>query len=337
MKNMTFTTIIAEAGINHNGSIKKAKSLIDVASEAGADFVKFQTFKAKDLLIRKAEKAPYQKILTDKEETQYEMLRKLELDEPTHKELMIYCKKKGIGFLSSAFSHESIDFLDDLGIEMYKIPSGEITNLPYLRHISLKKKPLIISTGMADLEEISNAIEILTNSGTKKEQITILQCNSEYPTPVEDVNLKAMLTIRDEFEVDVGYSDHTLGIEIPIAAAALGAKIIEKHFTLDRSLSGPDHLSSLEPEELVAMVAAIRKIGKAMGTGVKSPSNSEKKNIRIVRKSIVTKRSVKKGELFSAENITVKRPGTGISPMEWDKIIGKKSKFNFKSGDFVRI
>jgi N,N'-diacetyllegionaminate synthase len=328
--------IIAEAGVNHNGSIKMAKQLIDVAVDAGADFVKFQTFKAESLVTQTADKAEYQKEITDTDESQFEMIKKMELDRNAHDILIEYCKQKDIHFLSTAFDHDSIDLLDELNISLFKIPSGEITNLPYLRHIGGMGKPIIMSTGMSTLEEVRDAMNILIESGTKKDKITILHCNTEYPTPMSDVNLKAMLTIRDELEVKVGYSDHTLGIEVPIAAVAMGATVIEKHFTLDRTLPGPDHAASLEPEELKAMVSAIRNIEKAMGSGVKKPSHSETNNIVVARKSIIAKKDIKKGEKFSEENLTVKRPGSGISPMEWDNFIGQVSNHDYDMDDLIR-
>ena len=327
--------IIAEAGVNHNGSIATAKKMIDAAAEAGADLVKFQTFKAEALVTNKAEKADYQKSLTDKDESQFEMIKKLELDRSAHAELIDYCEKKNIQFLSTAFDNESVDLLAELNIPFYKIPSGEITNLPYLRHVGRMGKPVVMSTGMATLDEVRAAMEVLLDAGVEMDNLSILHCNTEYPTPMKDVNLWAMLTIQDELGVKVGYSDHTLGIEIPVAAVALGATIIEKHFTLDRTLPGPDHAASLEPHELKAMVAAIRNIEKAMGDGVKKPSPSEKKNITIARKSIVAKQPINKGEPFSEENIMVKRPGTGISPMEWDKILEKKSKQDYNPDDLI--
>jgi len=327
--------IIAEAGINHNGSLKTAHKLIDAAVDAGADVVKFQTFSAEAVVSKGAAKAAYQKETTDAGESQYEMIRKLELDKEAHIELIAYCEQKGIEFLSSPFDHKSIDLLGELGLKRFKIPSGEITNLPYLRHIGSLGKPIILSTGMATLKEIEAALVILEKVDTHREQITVLHCNTEYPTPMEDVNLNAMLTIRDKLGVRVGYSDHTLGIEIPIAAVAMGATVIEKHFTLDRKLPGPDHRASLEPTELKAMVKAIRNIEKAMGDGVKRPSPSEKKNIPIARKSIVAKRPIKKSDSFTEENLTVKRPGTGISPMEWDNIIGQVSKNFFESDSII--
>ena len=330
------TTIIAEAGVNHNGSIEMAKKMIDVAVEAGADIVKFQTFKAETLVTRSADKAEYQKNLTDASESQFDIIKKLELDRNAHEELVTYCNQKNIQFLSTAFDHDSIDMLAQLDMPLYKIPSGEITNLPYLRHIGNMGKPIIMSTGMANLEEVRASLYILVESGAKKEKITILHCNTEYPTPMEDVNLKAMLTIRDELDVAVGYSDHTLGIEIPAAAVAMGATVIEKHFTLDRTLTGPDHAASLEPEELKAMVSTIRNIEKAMGDGVKKPSPSETNNIFIVRKSIVAKKSIKKGDLFTEENLAVKRPGTGISPMDWNKMLRKTADREYKADDLIR-
>ena len=335
MKN-PHTLIIAEAGVNHNGSMKLAKKLVDVAAKAGADFVKFQTFKAETLVTQTADKAEYQKGLTSEDETQFEMIKNLELDKNAHEELITYCKTKNIQFLSTAFDHNSIDLLSELDIPLFKIPSGEITNLPYLRHIGGMSKQIIISTGMSTLDEVRDALNILLKAGAKKDKITILHCNTEYPTSMKDVNLKAMLTIRDELGVNIGYSDHTLGIEVPIAAVAMGATVIEKHFTLDRSLPGPDHAASLEPDELKEMVKAIRNIEKAMGNGVKKPSPSEIKNMPIARKSIVAKMTIKKGELFTKENLTVKRPGTGISPMEWDIVIGKISTCDYLADDLIQ-
>ena len=329
--------IIAEAGVNHNGSIELAKKLIDVAAEARADFVKFQTFKAETLVTQTADKAEYQKELTGAGETQFDMIKKLELDKEAHLKLIAYCEKKKIEFLSSPFDHKSIDMLAELGLKRFKIPSGEITNLPYLRHIGRMGKPVVMSTGMSTLNEVRDAQNILLESGVKKNDLTILHCNTEYPTPMTDVNLRAMLTIQDELGVKVGYSDHTLGIEIPIAAVAMGATIIEKHFTLDRTLLGPDHAASLEPDELNAMVISIRNIEKAMGDGLKMPSPSEIKNIPIARKSIVAKKSIKKGELFTEENLTVKRPGTGISPMEWDDVLNQNANKTFKIDDLIEV
>ena len=334
---ISHTLIIAEAGVNHNGLMESAKRLIDVAAEAGADYVKFQTFKAETLVTQTADKAEYQKGLTGADETQFDMIKKLELDREAHEELMDYCKQKGIKFLSTAFDHGSIELLAKLGIPLYKISSGEITNLPYLRHIGGMGKPIIMSTGMSTLGEVRDALNILLEAGAKKDKITILHCNTEYPTPMEDVNLKAMLTIRDKLGVNVGYSDHTLGIEVPIAAVAMGSTVIEKHFTLDRNFPGPDHAASLEPHELKEMVSAIRNIEKALGDSIKNPSPSEIKNMPIARKSIVAKKSIKKGEMFSEENLTVKRPGTGISPMEWENVIFQKSNNNFNKDDLIEI
>ncbi len=331
------TTIIAEAGVNHNGSIDIAKKLIDVASKSGADFVKFQTFKTEALVTRTAVKAKYQKERGETNKSQFNMLNKLELNRVDHEELIQHCKQKGIRFLSTAFDHDSVDLLAELNIPFFKIPSGEITSLPYLRHIGSMGKPIVMSTGMATLVEIKDALNVLLKAGAEKDQITILHCNTEYPTPIEDVNLKAMLTMRDELGVAVGYSDHTLGIEIPVAAVALGATVIEKHFTLDRTLPGPDHAASLEPDELNAMVVAIRNIEIAMGDGVKKLSPSEMKNIPIARKFIVAKKSIRKGECFTEDNLAVKRSGTGISPMKWNRVIGKKSKQNFNPDDLIVI
>lgn len=330
------TLIIAEAGVNHNGSMEYAKRLIDIASEADADYVKFQTFKAETLVTKIADKAEYQKEITDTDESQFEMIKKLELDRKAHEELVEYCKIKDIRFLSTAFDHNSIELLAELNIPLFKIPSGEITNLPYLRHIGRMGKPIIMSTGMSTLDEVHNALNILIESGAEKEQITILHCNTEYPTPMKDVNLKAMLTIKDELGVNIGYSDHTLGIEVPIAAVAMGATVIEKHFTLDRTLPGPDHAASLEPNELKDMVNAIRNIEKAMGNGIKKPSPSEIKNMPITRKSIVAKKIIIKGEKFTEENLIVKRPGTGISPMDWENVVGSLANRSYEMDDLIR-
>ena len=329
--------IIAEAGVNHNGNIETAKKLVDVAVEAGSNAVKFQTFKAEKVISKFAQKAEYQYKTTDKNETQLEMVKRLELDVDAHKELIHYCKEKCIIFLSTPFDLESIELLNKLDLEMFKIPSGEITNLPYLRKVGSLKSDIIISTGMANMSEIERALDILVESGTSKGNITVLHCNTEYPTPFEDVNLAAMLTIRAAFNVNVGYSDHTLGIEIPIAAVALGAAVIEKHFTLNRDMEGPDHKVSLEPDELKNMVTAIRNIESSIGDGVKRPSPSELKNKLIVRKSIVATIDIKEGSMFKENNITAKRPGTGISPMKWDDVIGKKAKRNFVQDELIEI
>lgn len=327
--------IIAEAGVNHNGSLEIAKTLIDVAAQSGADAVKFQTFKADKLVSKTAQKASYQKQMTDADESQYAMIKKLELDERAHHQLIDYCAQKNILFLSTPFDHESIDLLADLGMEIFKIPSGEITNLPYLRHIGSLQKEVILSTGMATLDEIDGALHVLTTAGTAKEHITVLHATTEYPCPMDEVNLRAMQTIRDTFDIRVGYSDHTRGIEVPIAAAAMGASVIEKHFTLDREMEGPDHKASLEPDELIEMVHAIRNIEKALGDGIKRPSPSELKNIPIARKSIVASRAIAEGERLSEENITIKRPGNGISPMRYDEIIGTVASKNYDEDEAI--
>jgi N,N'-diacetyllegionaminate synthase len=327
--------IIAEAGVNHNGRISLAYKLVDVAVEAGADAVKFQTFKAEKVISKFAEKADYQKETTEKNESMLEMAEKLELSRIDHEKLNVYCQKKGIEFLSTPFDLESIDLLMELGLKTIKIASGEITNLPYLRKIGGLGKKVIMSSGMANLLDVEKAFDTLIEFGTSKEEITILHCTTEYPAPFEDVNLKAMQTMHNEFSVNVGYSDHTLGVEIPIAAVALGAKVIEKHITLDKKMVGPDHRASLEPQELKAMVTAIRNIEKAMGDGFKQPSPSEIKNISVARKSIVAKMSIKKGELLTEENLTVKRPGTGISPMEWDTVISKVASRDYNQDDLI--
>lgn len=333
------TTIIAEAGVNHNGDINTAKKLIDVAANAGVDFVKFQTFKADKLTSKTAKKASYQsRNINDNDDSQYSMLKKLELSEDDHLELINYCNHKGVQFLSTGFDEDSIDFLDKLNIKLFKVPSGEITNKPYLQHIASKNKPVIMSTGMATIPEIRDALKVLTSKGLTKNQITVLHCNTEYPTPMEDVNLKAMQSIKNELQVEVGYSDHTLGIEVPIAAVALGASVIEKHFTLDRDMQGPDHRASLEPDELKQMVTAIRNVEKALsGSGKKEPSPSEQKNIPVARKSIVAARTIRKGEIFTTDNLTVKRPGNGISPMMWDEVIGTKAERDFQEDELIEI
>jgi len=327
--------IIAEAGVNHNGSIKLAYKLIDVASASGVNAVKFQTFKAENLVSKNAQKAEYQKQTTNPSESQFNMLKKLELDANAHRRLIDYCDKKDIIFLSTPFDYESIELLNKLKLQIFKIPSGEITNLTYLRHIGSLNKKVILSTGMSNLKEIGDAIKILINAGTLKENITVLHANTMYPTPMEDVNLRAMQTIQDKFNVAVGYSDHTLGIEVDIAAVAMGATIIEKHFTIDKTMDGPDHKSSINPEELKAMVSSIRNIEKALGSSIKKPSKSEKPNIIMARKSIVASKSIKKGELFTENNLTTKRPGTGLSPMEWDSVIGKVAKRDYQIDDLL--
>ncbi len=327
--------IIAEAGVNHNGSLKLAKQLVDKAVEAGVDCVKFQTFVSKNIVSKNAKKAEYQQNTTSKDESQYEMLKKLELSFDEFKELNKYCESKNIKFLSTAFDFDSVEFLNDLGMGLWKIPSGEIANLPYLEKIAKFNKPIILSTGMCTLEDIENALGVLENNGVK--DITVLHCTTEYPTPFSDVNLKAMETIKEKFGVKIGYSDHTKGIEVPIAAVALGAEVIEKHFTLDNNMKGPDHKASLEPDELKAMVKAIRNIEMALGTGIKEPAESEKKNMDIARKSIIAKRNIKKGEVFTVENLTVKRPGNGISPMKWYEVLGKVAVRDFEEDELIEI
>ena len=329
--------IIAEAGVNHGGSLEIAKTMIDKAKEAGADAVKFQRFNAEKLVSSLAPKAEYQKRNVGEKESHLEMLKKLELDINAHKELMDYCIEKEILFLSSPFDMESIDQLEQLGLAIFKIPSGEITNMPYLKKIGRLAKRVIISTGMSTLEEIESALGILIDNGTKKDDITIMHCNTEYPTPHKDTNLMAILTLKESLKVDVGYSDHTTGIEVPIAAVALGASVIEKHFTLDKNMHGPDHKASLEPDELKGMVLAIRKTEEALGSGIKEPAPSELKNIDIVRKSVVAAREIKEGELFQEDNIIAKRPARGISPMKWGSVIGRPAKRNFKKDEFIEI
>lgn len=327
--------VIAEAGVNHNGSLDLAKKLVEVAVEAGADAVKFQTFKADKLVSKAAQKAAYQKQTTAADESQYEMIERLELDEMAHREIIGYCQHKGIMFLSTPFDHDSIAMLNAFGMAIFKVPSGEITNLPYLRHIGRLAKEVILSTGMSDLGEIEDALEILQKAGTSKDKITVLHATTEYPCPIDEVNLLAMQTIRNAFGVKVGYSDHTQGIEVPIAAVALGADVIEKHFTLDRAMEGPDHKASLEPEELKAMISGIRRVTQAKGNGIKRPSKSEIKNMVIARKSIVASRSIKAGEVFSIDNIAVKRPGSGINPMRWDEVIGQVAQRNYDADDLI--
>ncbi|AWW26393.1 N-acetylneuraminate synthase [Acetobacterium sp. KB-1] len=327
--------IIAEAGVNHNGQFELAKKMIQIAKVSGVDAIKFQTFCAEKLVIAKSPKAEYQEKSTGKDENQLEMLKKLELSKNDFIELKNCCDKFGIEFLSSPFDLESLEFLYSIGLKCWKIPSGEITNLPYLIKIANTKLPVILSTGMATLNEVEDAVYILKKYGTEK--ISLLHCTTEYPTPYEDVNLNAMLTMLKNFDLPVGYSDHTMGIEIPIAAVAMGATIIEKHFTLDRNLDGPDHNASLEPNELKAMVGAIRHLEKALGDGVKQPAESEKKNISIARKSIVAERKITKGELFTEENLTVKRPGNGVSPMKWFEILGKKAVKNFEEDELIEV
>ncbi|EAI7261968.1 MULTISPECIES: N-acetylneuraminate synthase [Campylobacter] len=332
---MIKTLIIAEAGVNHNGDMNLAKKLIEVASEAGADYVKFQTFKTELCISKNAQKAEYQLKTTSHEESQFDMIKKLELSKQDHEVLIEHCKKCNIKFLSTAFDLKSIDLLVELGVEIFKIPSGEITNLPYLKKIAKLNKNIILSTGMTSLGEIEMALDVLIDNGTQRNKITILHCNSEYPTPFKDVNLKAMQTIKEAFKLPVGYSDHTLGVTIPIAAVAMGACVIEKHFTLDKNMQGPDHLASLNPDELKTMVQSIRELEQALGNGIKKPSESETKNINIGRKSLVAASPIKKGDFFTEKNLGVKRPGNGISPMEWDNIIGKVAEKNFDIDELI--
>ncbi|MBF4695134.1 N-acetylneuraminate synthase [Fusibacter ferrireducens] len=327
--------IIAEAGVNHNGSLDLAKKLVDKAKEAGADCVKFQTFISKNIVSKNAVKAEYQKKQTEAEESQHDMLKKLELSFDEFVALNAYCKSKEIEFMSTAFDFDSVDFLDSLGMDTWKIPSGDITNLPYLMKIAKLNKPVILSTGMSTMADIRNAIRVLKDNGVG--ELIVLHCTTEYPTPFNDVNLKAMLTIKDEFRVKVGYSDHTNGIEVPIAAVALGATVIEKHFTLDQNMEGPDHKASLEPKELKAMVNAIRNIELALGDGMKKPAESEKKNMAVARKSIIAKKDIKLGEAFTEENLTVKRPGDGISPMKWFDVIGTIASRDFEEDELIEL
>ena len=336
---MSHTLIIAEAGVNHNGSLEMAKRLVDAAVDAGVDIVKFQTFKADQLVKKDAKQAEYQKInVGDGNDSQYDMLRKLELSQDDHKQLFAHCRERSIRFLSTAFDFDSVDYLHSLNLGLWKIPSGEITNYPYLKKIAQFGEPVILSTGMCSMGDVEAAVNVLLENGVKKEDITILHCNTEYPTPFEDVNLKAMVAMREEFGVEVGYSDHTMGIEVPIAAVALGATVIEKHFTIDRNMEGPDHKASLEPAELKSMVKAIRNIEKAIsGDGTKHISESECKNMAIARKSIIAARDIKKGELLTEANLTVKRPGTGISPMRWEEVIGTKAIRDFDEEDLIEL
>ena len=329
------TFIIAEAGVNHNGSFELAKQLVDKAVWAGADCIKFQTFNSKNLVSKNAQKAEYQKKTTDSSESQLEMLKKLELSKEEFIELRDYCNQKGIMFLSTPFDLESIDFLASIGVKTWKIPSGEITNYPFLRAIGKRKESVIMSTGMCTLDEVRDAIKVLKDFGTT--DITLLHCTTEYPAPYDSVNLKAMLTLQNEFGYRVGYSDHTNGIEIPIAAIVMGATVIEKHFTLDKNMEGPDHKASLEPKELKQMVQSIRNVEVALGNGIKQPSDAEKKNIAIARKSIVAACNIKKGEVFTDNNLTAKRPGNGISPMSWNNLLGTKAIRDFMTDELIEV
>jgi N,N'-diacetyllegionaminate synthase len=332
------TLVIAEAGVNHNGDMALAKRLIAEAAAAGADLVKFQTFLAKNLVSSSAPKAEYQKKHTDADESQLDMIRKLELTRADHEELIAECRRCGVGFFSTAFDADSFDMLSALGcLDLIKVPSGELTNLPLVRLMARQGKPMLLSTGMANLGEIEAAIELVEAAGTPRALITVLHCTTEYPTPMEDVNLRAMVSMKQAFGVQVGYSDHTAGIEIAIAAVALGATVIEKHFTLDRNLPGPDHKASLEPHELKAMVDGIRNIERALGDGIKRPSHSELKNLPIARKSIVARRAIAEGELFTEDNLATKRPGTGISPMRWDAMLGKPARRAFAIDELIEL
>jgi N,N'-diacetyllegionaminate synthase len=331
------TTIIAEAGVNHNGDIELAKKLIHVASKAGVDFVKFQTFSADRQVTRIAKKANYQIEATDTTESQYEMLRRLQLSEAAHKELIECCKTLDIKFLSTGFDIESVNLLENLGQQCIKIPSGEITNLPYLYHVGSLNKEVILSTGMSTLGDIEAAINVLEEAGTPRGLVTVLHCTTDYPTPMVDVNLRAMKSIHEAFGVRVGYSDHTQGIEVAVAAVAMGATVIEKHFTLDRNLPGPDHKASLEPSELVAMVLAIRNIELALGDGIKRLTDGESKNKVVARKSLIASKDIRAGEVFSLENIVIKRPGSGISPMRLEDILGKPAKRNFLKDELIEL
>ena len=336
---MKHTVIIAEAGVNHNGSIDLAKQLVDKAVEAGVDYIKFQTFKAANLVTKNARQAEYQKKnIGGSDDSQYQMLKKLELTPEEYDILVAYCEKRGVKFFSTAFDPDSLDYLNTLKLGLWKIPSGEVTNYPFLKRIALYNEKTILSTGMCDMDDVRAAVEALYKNGLSKENLILLHCNTEYPTPFEDVNLKAMDALRNEFDVNVGYSDHTKGIEVPIAAVALGATVIEKHFTLDRNLKGPDHKASLEPDETKAMVSAIRNIEKAVGgDGTKHVSNSERKNIMIARKSIIAAKNIKKGDLLTEESLTVKRPGTGISPMRWEEVIGTKAVRDFNEEELIEV
>lgn len=336
---MSHTLIIAEAGVNHNGSIEMAKQLVEKAVEAGVDYIKFQTFKASKLVTKSAKQAEYQqRNIGSQENSQYQMLKKLELSPEEHQILIDYCYQLGIKFFSTAFDFDSIEYLHSLGLGLWKIPSGEVTNYPFLKRIAAYNEKTILSTGMCDMEDVRAAVNALYKNGLSKENLILLHCNTEYPTPFEDVNLKAMDALREEFGVEVGYSDHTKGIEVPIAAVALGATVIEKHFTLDRNMEGPDHKASLEPGELKAMVSAIRNIEQAVGgDGTKHVSESERKNIAIARKSIVAACDIKAGEVFTEQNLTVKRPGSGISPMRWEDVLGMKAKRDFNEDELIEL
>ena len=332
---MRHVIVIAEAGVNHNGSFELAKKMVDAAKEAGVDYVKFQTFNPQKLVSKYAEKAKYQKETTGSDETQLQMLQKLTLTEDNFLSLRDYCKEVGIGFISTPFDLDSIAFLETFDMDFWKVPSGEVTNLPYLEAIARTKRKVVMSTGMCNMNEIQDAMEVLKKNGTT--EITLLHCNTQYPTPYEHVNLSAMSTIKDNLHKEVGYSDHTQGIEVPIAAVAMGATVIEKHFTLDKNMEGPDHKASLNPSELQQMVVAIRNIEQAIGNGLKEPSSSEMANKGVARKSIVASRNIKQGEVFSEENLTTKRPGTGISPMKWYEVIGQVAPRDFSEDEIIEL
>jgi N,N'-diacetyllegionaminate synthase len=334
---MNSVFIIAEAGVNHNGSLEMALQLVDVAADAGADAVKFQTFTADALVSKTAQKADYQKQTTNADESQYAMLKRLELSKEDHLAIIKRCQTRQIQFLSTPFDLSSIALLHTLGMTTYKVPSGELTNLPYLRQVATVAQQVILSTGMANLAEVEGALQVLLATGLRRDQVIILHATTEYPCPIDEVNLTAMLTLKHAFSVVVGYSDHTKGIEIPVAAVAMGAKVIEKHFTLDNRLPGPDHIASLEPQELKAMVSAIRNIEMALGDGIKRPSLSEQKNMTVARKSLVASRLIKKGELLTPDNMTVKRPGTGISPMRWDDVMGRTACKDFMVDEQIEL
>ena len=331
------TLIIAEAGVNHNGDAELALRLVEAAADAGADLVKFQTFRADRMVTRHAGRADYQVANCGRDESQHALLSRLEMSRDMHQQLLAHCHSRGIGFLSTAFDIESVELLVELGIDRFKIPSGEITNLPYLRHVGRLRQAVILSTGMATLAEIAAALGVLESAGTPRERITVLHCNTAYPTPMDDVNLRAMLTIRDACGVRVGYSDHTLGIEVAIAAVALGASVIEKHLTLDRRMPGPDHQASLEPAELAALVAAVRNIERALGDGVKRPSASELANMAAARKSLVAARAISRGQPFTADNVAIKRPGTGLSPMRLDEVLGRAAPRDFAPDELLEL
>lgn len=327
--------IIAEAGVNHNGSIDTAKRMIDVAAEAGVDYIKFQTFKAEKLVVEAAQQAEYQKKNTGKTESQLDMLKKLELTQDDFLEIKEYCGEKKVGFISTPFDFESIDFLETLDMDFWKVPSGEVTNYPYLVKIAKTHRPVVMSTGMCDIDEIREAVKVLRDNGCG--ELTLLHCNTMYPTPFEDVNLEAMETLKREFKVPVGYSDHTLGIEVPIAAVAMGARVIEKHFTLDKNMEGPDHKASIDPVELKQMVSAVRNVEKALGDGDKHVTDSERANKTVARKSIVAATDIKAGEVFTEVNLTVKRPGTGISPMRWPEVLERKADRDYKKDELIEL